>query len=331
MERKEYILTIIKKYLLSLKDKLKVNTVVQELYDQYGYYGQTIDNDKFLEQLQKYNMMQDVPYLASGQSGYFHEQIINNGFGSNKLDPQDAEDAKYISNCFGKKTSYSENSIPISYTTLLGTTEFNYATDPFPAGIYEDVFQCSPTHRFPIQPVVGESEENFYLRILEYQIDSSNNFDQSKKLEALSRGKRLIHNFCCHKNKVYLIKLNDAANLKACFGGIYGSRDGKLTKEELQQEIDELPSFSQLLEKFNIKTNRIYDNLNMTSDFGIALCGIIPPDKIQFIEVERKYEMLQRKAIELGYSTGDTIPKILVPKASLSDSMIMEEPQDKHL
>ena len=49
MERKEYILTIIKKYLLSLKDKLKVNTVVQELYDQYGYYGQTIDNDKFLE------------------------------------------------------------------------------------------------------------------------------------------------------------------------------------------------------------------------------------------------------------------------------------------
>ena len=38
-------------------------------------------------------------------------------------------------------------------------------------GIFEDVFQCSPIHEFPIQPIVGESEQDFYLRLLEHQID----------------------------------------------------------------------------------------------------------------------------------------------------------------
>jgi hypothetical protein len=47
----------------------------------------------------------------------------------------------------------------------------------------------------------------------------------------------------------------------------------------------------------------------MQSEFGIALYGIIPPEKIQFIEVERKYELLQKRAIELGYSIGDIIPE----------------------
>lgn len=52
----------------------------------------------------------------------------------------------------------------------------------------------------------------------------------------------------------------------------------------------------------------IYNDPNMQSEFGIALYGLIPYEKIQFIEVERKYEMMQRRAIELGYSIGDVIP-----------------------
>lgn len=49
----------------------------------------------------------------------------------------------------------------------------------------------------------------------------------------------------------------------------------------------------------------------MQSEYGIALYGIIPPEKIQFIDVDRKYDMLQRKALGLGYSIGDVIPQNL--------------------
>lgn len=309
VERKEYFFTIIKKYMLRLKNKSKINAFVQGIYDKYGYGYSNVNDAQLLMELQNYNMMQDIPYLATGQSGYFHEQIMNNGLGNFKLNPQDIEDAKYISSCFGKNTTYSENGIPITYTTLLGTTEFNYGTQSFPAGIFEDVFQCSATHEFPIQPVVGESEQDFFIRLLEYQIDSSETFNVMNKQEALNRGKRLIYNFCTHKNKVYLIKLSDIQEIKASFGDIEGLRDGKTSFEESQQKFHDLPSFSQLLSSFNISSDMIYNNPNMKSEYGIALYGLIPYEKIQFVEVESKYEMMQRRAVELGYLTGDTIPQ----------------------
>ena len=96
MERREYFLNVIRKYILRLKNKSKVNTFMQDLYNKYGY-GYDYNNDtQLLTELQNYNMMQDIPYLATGQSGYFHEQIMNNGLGNFKLNSQDIEDAKFI-------------------------------------------------------------------------------------------------------------------------------------------------------------------------------------------------------------------------------------------
>ena len=310
MDRKVYFFTVINNYLKRIKEKNQINIIIQNLYNKYGYGYNDINDAELLMALQNYNMEQDVPYLATGQSGYFHEQIMNNGLGSFKLNQQDIEDAKFISNCFGKTTAYSENSIPISYTTLLGTVEFNYGTQTFPAGIFEDVFQCNPNHDFPIRPIVGESEQDFYLRILEFQIDSFDGFNAMNKQEVLDRGKRLIHNFCKYKNKIYLVKFNDVQDIKASFGDVEELRDGNISFEEARQKIQHIPTLLQLLSLYSINSDSqlIYFDPNMTSEYGIALYGNIPPEKIQFIEVERKYEMLQRRAIELGYSIGDVIP-----------------------
>ena len=222
------------------------------------------------------------------------------------MKPQDIEDAKFISSCFGKNTMYSENNIPVTYTTLLGTTEFNYGTRTFPAGIFEDVFQ-GLDHDFPIQPIVGESEQDFYLRILNFQIDSFENFNPMFKQEVLVRGKRLINNFCSYTNKIYLIKLKDIGNIKASFGDVNGLRDGTVSLEEAQRIIEDLPTFSQRLSSFRIDSSMIYSDPNMQSEYGIALYGKISYEKISFIEVKRKYEMIQKRAIDLGYSVGDTI------------------------
>ena len=308
MDVKNYFYTIINNYIKKSKGIMKINTVIQGLYNKYGYGYTDINDTQLLNELQNYNILQDIPYLATGQNGYFHNQIMEKGLGNFKLNQQDIEDAKFISSCFGKKTLYSENNIPITYTTLLGTTEFNYGSQTFPAGIFEDVFQCSASHELPIQPLVGESEQDFYLRLLEFQINLCENFDLTNKQSVLDRGKRLIDSFCKYSNKIYLIKISDIQDIKASFGDINGLRDGNESFEKAQQKIQELPSFSELLSLFNINSEMLYNDPNMQSEYGIALYGVIPPEKIQFIEVESKYQMMQRRAIELGYSIGDVIP-----------------------
>lgn len=120
--------------------------------------------------LQEYNQSQESPLLATGQSGYFNEQIDENGLTVLEMKQQDIEDAEFISRSFNINTNFKNNNLPMIYTTLLGTTEFNYATQSFPAVIFEDVFQYSPNHIPPIRPLVGEKEPDFYLRLLKYQI-----------------------------------------------------------------------------------------------------------------------------------------------------------------
>lgn len=308
MNKTREFFTSVKNYLSNIKKQSKVNNFVQDYYNKYSYGYSEVNDGQLLMELQNYNMSLNVPYLATGQSGYFHQQIMSNGLGSFKLNPQDIEDAKFISKCFGKNAAYSSNNIPITYATLLGTTEFNYASQSFPAGIYEDVFQCSPDHDFPIQPLVGEKEEDYYLRVLEYQINSYDQFDSINKQEVLNRGKRLIHNFCGFNNKMYLIPISDLLNVRASFGDVNGLRDGNVSAENASQIVNNLQSLSQLLSEYNIDYNNLYDNPNMDNEFGIALYGVISPDKIQYIDVKRKYDIVQRKSVELGYSWGDVIP-----------------------
>lgn len=309
----EYFKKIVNNYLNARKDKSGLNKAVQALYDAC-LYGLEDEKDRLLLfLLEKYNLSQDVPYLASGQNGYFHDQIMSNGLGGFKLKEEDREDAKFISSCFGKIRDYSSNNVPITYTTLLGTKEFNYAVKTFPAGIFEDVFQCAAVHILPIPPLVGESENDFYLRLLEYQIDSYPDFDYSKKDEVLMRGKRLIDNFCGHKNKVYLIKMSDVEELKASFGDVYGLRGGGVTPLEAQKILDGLDTFKELIEGIHPKL--VYNDSNLTSEYGIALYGIVDPSKIQYINVERNYDIMQRMSIEHGIAPGEPVLGIFNPKA----------------
>lgn len=157
-----YTKSIILKILNLINKKVKPNFQLQHLYNSNCNY------EELMYALQEYNLSEAVPYLASGMSSYFNKQVDESGLSNLKLSAQDKEDAKFIASCFGKKINYSDNDLSILYTTLLGTTEFNYATQTFPAGIFEDVFQCSVDHSFPIQPIVGESEPDFYCRVLDY-------------------------------------------------------------------------------------------------------------------------------------------------------------------
>lgn len=309
MLNKDYIKQIILNFLKSTNKKVKLNYQIQQLYNSNDYY-------ELLMQLQEYNLAQPMPFLASGMSCYFNRQIDESGLSNLKLTNQDKEDVKFIASCFGKEINYSDNNLSTLYTTLLGTVEFNYGMQTFPAGIFEDVFQCSVNHTFPIQPMVGENEVDFYCRILDYQISQYSNFPMEKRIEALARAKRLTSNFCNGKNRIYLIPFENVLNNKASFGDVEGLRDGKIKVEDLKSKLDSLPTFEQLLQSYGISINggmmTPYSDPNMTSEYGIAIYGPILNKGISFFEIDRVYDLIQKRAQELGYVTGEVIPVELV-------------------
>ena len=304
----------------SKESDIPVSHEYQKLYDDLvdgkNIYGEWTENDEYIpptsEQIRSLNMESDSPYLATGQNGYFVDQIEKNGFGKLKISESDREDARFISECFGVKTGYGVHKETILYTTLPGTVEMNYASQTFPAGIYEDVFQCSPDHGLPYPPKLGESEESYWMRVLSSKIEESEIFPNDKKEEALSRGQNLIKHFCAHENRIYLIPVKNVLENKCTFGDIFGYRNGKLSEEKVKEIISKQPTLSERIEDSRRgeidDIHTMYQDPNFDSEFGVALYGDIRKDDIKCVKIEHRYQTIQKKAKESGLKPGDEIP-----------------------
>ena len=167
--------------------------IIQTLCNNCGY------DTTLLDFLKKYNKSLPEPYLATGQSCYYNAQIERHGLTGLHFDEETIDDINYIRKAFGKEPVAVRGEIPVVYTTLLGTTEFYYATQSFPAFIFEETFQCSVDHTLDILPKVGEKEQDYFLRLMEYRIRESKNFDVAATEECLRRTKRIIDKFCVLK------------------------------------------------------------------------------------------------------------------------------------
>lgn len=280
----------------------------QELQAIYNLAADGREDWEISQKVEEFNCTTESPFLASGQSSYFNEQIDKNGINGLKLHQEDIEDAKYIAECFGKKISLSDDALDILYTTLPGTTEMNYAMQTFPAVIFEDVFQGSVTHDLPFPPKVGEKEEVYWSRVLSQKISEAEDFPTDKILEAKMRGARLAHNFCKGKNRIYLIPIKDIQDNKASFGDIAGLRDGASAKVSYTKILQDVPSFRQLADEgYAPDVRSMYQDPNFTSEYGIAIYGKVQSDDLEYVEVEREYDTMQQKALEAGLKIGDDL------------------------
>lgn len=295
------------------KQGTKHNSELQEIYD--SVIGANLEDWEtqweMQNRFQEFNMSAETPFLASGQSSYFNEQIDQSGMSGLKLREQDVEDARFIAECFGEKASFSDNNLDILYTTLPGTTEMNYAMQTFPAIIFEDVFQCSAGHELPFNPRVGEKEEDYWVRVLDTKIAENGDFPQDKIKEVRERGMRLAKNFCTGKNRIYLIPIKNILANKASFGDIMGVRGDEFRDGETTEDvINEVLSLGELCVTYGRDPNNVselYGDPNFSSEYGIAIYGKIPQENVQCIEVERGYDIMQRKAKQKGLKDGDEI------------------------
>ena len=296
-----------------VKQGTKHNSELQEIYD--SVIGANLEDWEtqweMQNRFQEFNMSAETPFLASGQSSYFNEQIDQSGMSGLKLREQDVEDARFIAECFGEKASFSDDNLDVLYTTLPGTIEMNYATQTFPAIIFEDVFQCSAGHELPFNPKVGEKEEDYWARVLDTKIAENEDFPQDKIKEVRERGMRLAKNFCTGKNRIYLIPIKDILSNKASFGDIMGVRGGEFRDGETTEDaINEVLSLGELCATYGRDPNNVselYGDPNFSSEYGIAIYGKIPQENVQCIEVERGYDIMQKKAKQKGLKDGDEI------------------------
>lgn len=296
-----------------IKQGIKHNSELQSIYD--SVIGAGLEDWEaqweIQNRFQEFNMSTETPFLASGQSSYFNEQIDQNGMSGLKLREQDVEDARFIAECFGEKASFSDDNLDILYATLPGTIEMNYATQTFPAIIFEDVFQCSASHELPFSPKVGEKEEDYWARVLDTKIAENKDFPQDKIEEVRERGMRLAKNFCTGKNRIYLIPIKDVLANKASFGDIMGVRGGEFkdgkTTDDVMNEVLSLEELSTTYGRDPNNVSELYGDPNFSSEYGIAIYGKIPQENIQCIEVERGYDIMQRKAKQKGLKDGEEI------------------------
>jgi len=300
MVNKGYVQLIMSKFLQVYNKIVRKDFELQQIVDNCDNYYD------LLNFLQEYNLKQSIPYLACGLSGYFNNQVDKNGLNNLKLSEQDKDDANFIASCFGRNDSYSGNGLSIIYTTLLGTVEFSYGMQTFPAGIFEDVFGCDIDHTLPIMPLVGESEIDFYQRVIEYRISIYKNFPIDKREEVIYRARRLAEKFCQSDNRIYLIPFDNVINNKASFGDINGLRNGKISGEKLNEILSYLKTFGEM-----VKESSLYNDPNLVDEFGVAIYGNINNKGIKYFEVERTYELMQRRARQLNLEEGTEIPRNL--------------------
>lgn len=280
----------------------------QKLYDDAKITENPDNLRDLLLQFELHNKESASPVLASGQSGYFTEQIMHTGFEQRlRLDDQTQADAKFIAKCFGKTINYGANQLPILYTTLPGSVEFGYATQTFPAGIYEDVFQESPERHLSTPPLAYEPERLYWQRVLSTKLDQQN-LPAEQAATALSRGNRLIDSFCRHRNRVYYLPIDDLRQNPISFGDIKGLRDGQENSASMSQILQTLLTLDQTFKQNHIHDiYGTYNNANFACDYGVAIYGPIKSQHLKYIEVDRKYDILQTQAKLNGLKPGEPI------------------------
>ena len=304
------------KRIKSFGHKVIFNVGIQRLYD-----ANISDISTFSMLMeQAHNTSKGEIYLATGVSGYFNEQVDTLGLSNIRITGQVLADIRFIQECFGNEKKYGDNGLKVLYTTLPGTTEVTYGMQPFPAGIYEDIFCFSTSHTYNVLPKVGESEVDYYCRNLISALQQKDNLSSEQKEEILIRARRIATQFCANKNRVYLIPVSNILHNKISFGDEKGLRDGTLTGEELKNKLENMDSFLELSKKeLNLTDEEIknrelfiyclYSNANYSiGEQGIAIYGEFSNKGITYYEIERKYELMQRQARLLGYVDGDEIP-----------------------
>lgn len=102
--------------------------------------------------------------------------------------------------------------------------------------------------------------------------------------------------------------MKDVQNNKASFCDVIGLRSSAVTDFSTENILRDRLSFRQLAdEQYCPDVRSMYQNPNFTSEHGVAIYGNIQSDNIEYVEIERGYDTVQREALRAGLKAGDDL------------------------
>lgn len=273
-------------------------------------------------------------YLVSGQNAYFNEYIENNGLNNVKVDKDDAEILRQLFSLvslFGKPKNYVQSG-SILYVTPVGKLELQYSRQSFPSGILEDILGWGEKIKYqypwysmmdtePVEIVVGESESNYWMRVVNKLIDLKRNsggpltidgkvLSEEELKQFKARVNELFKKFCVGKNRLYFINIMQILNNRIS-GYAEHLRTGSVSEQDYLKEIMLLRTVREIIDgdSTNIEENAkafIRKNKTEHSQWGLAIFGEIS-GPISYVEIKTSYTLLQEYFLSKGYASGDVI------------------------
>lgn len=100
--------------------------------------------------------------------------------------------------------------------------------------------------------------------------------------------------------------MKDVQNNEVSFCDVIGLRGGAVTDFSTENILRDGLSFRRLAdEQYCPDVRSMYQNPNFTSEYGVAIYGSIQSDNIEYVEIERAYDAVQREALRADLKAGD--------------------------
>ncbi len=222
------------------------------------------------------------------------EMIRKNGLGSHLNENQELYTAvshlEQKLNTTGTYTKQQSGNKDEVYFTSAGATSFGYACNFAPERLFLGILRQEYDRSIPVR--VGESKKDYYRKVIYQKFGENLTDDIMKDIEIV------IDGYFSNSNYIVSFPVDEVISSD----NIYFEIVGENTKIDLDDYIRVNCEFGKFF------TSRTGSNSNTNNmDNLVMINTIIPPEKLKFLSVPDRYDLLQLIALNKGLQQGEKI------------------------
>ena len=252
-------------------------------------------------------------FFTHSCNGGMIEQIKNNGLGS----PLNTNEKLYSAltrleqrlNTTGQYTKQQSGKSDEVYFTSAGATSFGYACNFVPERLFLGILRQGQDQNIPVE--VGENKKDYYRKVIYQKFGDNINTDIMADIETVLNG------YFSDSNYIVSFKADEVISTD----NIYMEVVGENNKINLGQHIEDNCRYG------NFFTTRVGSNSNTNNmDNLVMINTIIPPEKLRFLKVPDRYDLIQLIALCKGLQQGEKIDYFSFDRVENKEKNISQSP-----
>ena len=233
-------------------------------------------------------------FFTHSCNGSMVEKIRTNGLGSSlngneKLYTALSNLEKKL-NTTGTYTQQQSGKKDEVYFTSAGATSFGYACNFAPERLFLGILRQEYDDNIPVE--VGESKKDYYRRII------CQKFGEQLNDEVMTDIDTVINGFFSDSNYIISFQANEVISSNNIYMEVVGENNRINVDKHIQTNCGYSSFFTSRLGS-NSNTNNM-DNLVMVDT-------VIPPEKLKFLRVPDRYDLIQLIALNKGLQQGEKL------------------------